>query len=64
MRVGPGMLTVWSYTEAYLRLVKIVKANLCLLTGSKSFLPNTAGLADERTPTKVSVAGGPDRVSW
>ena len=39
----------------YLRCVKMVKANLCLFTGSKSFLPKTAGLAEERTPTRRSV---------
>ena len=38
----------------YLRFVKMVKANLCLFMGSKSFRPNTAGLAEERTPTRIS----------
>lgn len=38
----------------YLRFVKMVKANLCLLTGSKSLRPITAGLAEERTPTRTS----------
>lgn len=33
----------------------MVKANLCLFTGSKSFLPKIAGLAEERTPTRRSV---------
>ncbi len=32
----------------------MVKANLCLFMGSKSFRPNTAGLAEERTPTRIS----------
>ena len=33
----------------------MVKANLCLATGSKSFLFSIDVLADERTPTKKSI---------
>ena len=49
------MISYWLVTFfPYLRFVKMVKANLCLFMGSKSFRPNTAGLAEERTPTRIS----------
>ena len=40
----------------YLDAVKIEKEYLCLFMGSKSFRLKTIGLADERTPTKISVS--------
>lgn len=42
------------YVATHRVVVKMVKTNLCLSRGSKSFLLKIAGLAEERTPTSRS----------